>query len=70
MNIKDGILLMLASLVFGWLLLKAHPTIKDPMALGEIAVIDTIKPVIQQDTIKLVSNRTLYIVLKARTHCL
>jgi hypothetical protein len=52
MNIKDGILLILASLVFGWLLLKAHPTIKDPMALGEIAVIDTIKPVIQQDTIK------------------
>lgn len=52
MNIKDGILLMLASLVFGWLLLKAHPTIKDPMALGEIAVIDTIKHVKPQDTIK------------------
>jgi hypothetical protein len=29
MNIKDGILLMLASLVFGWVLLKATPPIKD-----------------------------------------
>jgi hypothetical protein len=52
MNIKDGILLMLASLVFGWLILKAKPTIKDPMALGEIAVIDTIKASVQKDTIK------------------
>jgi hypothetical protein len=32
MKLKDGILLMLASLVFGWLILKAKPTIKDPMA--------------------------------------
>jgi len=29
MNIKDRILLMLASLVFGWVLLKATPPIKD-----------------------------------------
>jgi hypothetical protein len=48
MKIKDGILLMLASLVFGWLILKANPIIKDPMALGEIAVIDTTKPNNQQ----------------------
>jgi hypothetical protein len=52
MKLKDGILLMLASLVFGWLILKAKPTIKDPMALGEIAVIDTIKASVQKDTIK------------------
>jgi hypothetical protein len=48
MKLKDGILLMLASLVFGWLILKANPIIKDPMALGEIAVIDTTKPNNQQ----------------------
>jgi len=29
MKIKDGLLLMLASLVFGWVLLKATPPIKD-----------------------------------------
>ena len=55
MNIKDRLLLMLASLAFGWLILHAGPTIKDPMAVGEIALIDTIsavKPqVIKRDTV-------------------
>jgi hypothetical protein len=61
MKIKDGILLMLASLVFGWLILKANPIIKDPMALGEIAVIDTTKPnnqqVINQQVITQINNQ-------------
>ena len=55
MNIKDRLLLMLASLAFGWLILHAGPTIKDPMAIGEMALIDTIsavKPqVIKRDTV-------------------
>jgi len=45
MKIKDRLLLMLASLAFGWLILHAKPTIKDPMAVGEIALIDTISAV-------------------------
>ena len=45
MNIKDRLLLTLASLAFGWLILHAKPTIKDPMAIGEMALIDTIRPV-------------------------
>jgi len=48
MNIKDSILLILVSLVFGCLIIQAHPTIKDPISLGKIEVMDTIKP---QDTI-------------------
>ena len=55
MNIKDRLLLMLASLAFGWLILHAKPTIKDPMAVGEMALIDTIRPVkpqvIKRDTV-------------------
>ena len=45
MTTKDRLLLMLASLAFGWLILHAKPTIKDPMAVGEIALIDTISAV-------------------------
>jgi hypothetical protein len=45
MKIKDGILLMLSSLAFGWLILNARPTVKDPMAVGEMALIDTISAV-------------------------
>jgi len=67
MKLKDGILLMLASLVFGWLILKAKPTIKDPMALGEIAVIDTIKPVIKQDTIVSVKGKNVLFIGDSHT---
>jgi hypothetical protein len=66
MNIKDGILLMLASLVFGWLILKAKPTIKDPMALGEIAVTDTIKASVQKDTIKPIIKQDTIVSVKGK----
>jgi hypothetical protein len=66
MNIKDRLLLMLASLVFGWLILKAKPTIKDPMALGEIAVIDTIKASVQKDTIKPIIKQDTIISVKGK----
>ena len=46
MNIKDGILLVLASLVFGWLLLDGYPSTKPNKV-----IMDTIKPVIKQDTV-------------------
>jgi hypothetical protein len=66
MKLKDGILLMLASLVFGWLILKAKPTIKDPMALGEIAVIDTIKASVQKDTIKPIIKQDTIVSVKGK----
>lgn len=56
MNIKDGIVLILASLVSGWLIIQARPTIKDPMALAEIAVMDTTRRV-TQDTVHDVSGK-------------
>lgn len=46
MNNKDGILLVLASLVFGWLLLDGYPSTKPNKV-----IMDTIKPVIKQDTV-------------------
>jgi hypothetical protein len=66
MKLKDGILLMLASLVFGWLILKAKPIIKDPMALGEIAVIDTIKASVQKDTIKPIIKQDTIVSVKGK----
>jgi len=45
MKLKDGILLMLASLVFGWLLLDGYPSTKPNKV-----IMDTIKPVIKLDT--------------------
>ena len=49
---KDGILLILLSLVFGWLLLNGYPSTKpNPV------IIDTIKPVIKLDTIQDVNGK-------------
>jgi hypothetical protein len=58
MNIKDRLLLTLASLAFGWLILHAKPTIKDPMAVGEMALIDTIRPVKPQVIVHDVNGKT------------
>ena len=56
MNIKDGILLMLASLVFGWAVSSANQTQPTPQAdtpkSDHSIVIDCSKVVIKQDTIK------------------
>jgi hypothetical protein len=61
MNIKDGIVLVLASLVSGWLIIQARPTIKDPMALGEIAVMDTTRRVTQDTVRDVKGKRALFI---------
>jgi hypothetical protein len=61
MNIKDGIVLVLASLVSGWLIIQARPTIKDPMALGEIAVMDTTRRVTQDTVHDVKGKRALFI---------
>jgi len=45
MNIKDKLLLTLASLAFGWLILHAKPTIINSATLKSTLVIDTIRPV-------------------------
>jgi len=59
MNIKDRLLLMLASLAFGWLILHAGPTIKDPMAIGERPFLDTISAVKPNyDTVINVKDKT------------
>jgi hypothetical protein len=52
MKIKDGILLMLSSLAFGWLILNAHPTIINSATPKGTLVIDTISAVKpQRDTV-------------------
>jgi hypothetical protein len=61
MNIKDGIVLVLASLVSGWLIIQARPTIKYPMALGEIAVMDTTRRVTQDTVRDVKGKRALFI---------
>jgi hypothetical protein len=45
MKIKDKLLLMLASLAFGWLILNAHPTIINSATPKSTLVIDTISAV-------------------------
>ena len=45
MNIKDRLLLTLASLAFGWLILHAEPTIINSTTPNSTLVIDTIRPV-------------------------
>lgn len=51
MNIKDRLLLTAASLALGWLLVDATPTIINSTTTKSTLVIDTIKPIIKQDTI-------------------
>ena len=45
MNIKDRLLLTLASLAFGWLILHAKPTVINSTTQNNTAAIDTIRPV-------------------------
>jgi len=51
MKIKDAIILVIGSLVVGWAILHSRPTIKDPLAWGEIAVLDTSEPFKPIDTV-------------------
>lgn len=51
MKIKEAIILVILSLILGWILIHARPIISDPMALGEFAILDTIKPLKPKDTI-------------------
>lgn len=54
MKVKDAILLAAFSLFFGWFIVNSKPAVKDPLAWGELALIDTItKPdTIRQDNVK------------------
>jgi hypothetical protein len=51
MRIKDGIILIIGSLVVGWAILHSRPVIKDPLAWGEIALLDTFTPAKPVDTV-------------------
>ena len=54
MKLRDGILLTVLSLGFGWLILQATPTAKDTTKIKKVIVVDTIKP---QDTIHSVKGK-------------
>lgn len=63
MNIKDGILLMLASLVFGWAVsstnqTKPTPHLDTPIVITKVIIKqDTIRASVQQDTIHSVKGK-------------
>jgi hypothetical protein len=57
MKIKDGIILVVGSLVLGWAILHSKPTIKDPLAWGEIALLDTTLRTRPVDTVTSVTGK-------------
>ena len=59
MNIKDGILLMLASLVFGWLILKAKPTVISPASPKSKSHIGAIRAVKAQKIVQIIMHDTI-----------
>jgi hypothetical protein len=71
MNIKDGILLMLSSLAFGWFILKANPTVispANPKSKSHIGAIRAVKPqIIMHDTIVSVKGKNVLFIGDSHT---